>query len=157
MSLRGANLGPMNIQPYQRPLELFATRTWHPRMEARRGLRIVSGGRAGVGRGALDAALAIGMEVEVRRTNVQDSDATLILMLGEPDGGTRRTAESARRMGKACLVVDLNAADALEKTRLWIDEVRPQVLNIAGPRDSKQPGIYGRAFAFLSRVFRPAN
>jgi hypothetical protein len=147
----------MNIQPYQRPLELFATRTWHPRMEARRGLRIVSGGHAGVDRGALDAALAIGMEVEVRRTNVQDSDATLILTLGGVDGGTRRTAESARRMGKACLVVDLNAVDALEKTRLWIDEVRPQVLNIAGPRDSKQPGIYGRAFAFLSRVFRPAN
>lgn len=147
----------MNIQPYQRPLQLFATRTWHPRMEARRGLRIVSGGHAGVDRGALDAALAIGMEVEVRRTNVQDSDATLILMLGEVDGGTRRIAESARRMGKACLVVDLNAADALEKTRLWIDEVRPQVLNIAGPKDSKKPGIYGRAFAFLSRVFRPAN
>ena len=157
MSLRGPNLCPMNIQPYQRPLELFATRTWHPRMEARRGLRVVSGGHAGVDRGALDAALAIGMDVEVRRTNVQDSDATLILMLGGVDGGTRRIAESARRMGKACLVVDLDAADALEKTRAWIDDVRPQVLNIAGPRDSKQPGIYGRAFAFLSRVFRPAN
>ena len=157
MSLRGPNVGAMDIQPYQRPLELFATRSWNPRMESRRELRIVSGGQAGVDRGALDAALAIGMEVDVRRMNVQDSDATLILTLGAVDGGTRRIAESARRMGKACLVVDLDAADALEKTRTWIAEVRPQVLNIAGARDSRQPGTYGRAFAFLSRVFRKAN
>jgi hypothetical protein len=157
MSLRGPNLGPVNIQPYQRPLELFATRSWRPRMEADRELRIVSGGHTGVDRGALDAALAVGLGTEVRRTGVQDSDATLILTLGAGDGGTRRIAESARRIGKACLVVDLDAADALEKTRLWIAEVRPHVLNIAGPRDSRQPGTYGRAFAFLSRVFRRAS
>lgn len=147
----------MNIQPYQRPLELFATRGWRPRMEAHREVRIVSGGHTGVDRGALDAALAIGLGTEVRRMGVQDSDATLVLTLGAADGGTRRVAESARRMGKACLVVDLDSADALEKTRLWIAEVRPNVLNIAGPRDSKQPGIYGRSFAFLSRVFRKAD
>ena len=147
----------MNIQPFQRPLELVATRSWRPRMESHRELRIVSGGQTGVDRGALDAALAIGLVFDVRRMNVQDSDATLILTLGAVDGGTRRITESARRMGKACLVVDLDAADALEKTRVWIAEVRPQVLNIAGPRDSKQPGIYGRAFAFLSRVFKTAN
>jgi hypothetical protein len=147
MSLRGPNLGSMDTQPYQRPLDLFANRSW----------RIISGGQAGVDRGALDAAMAIGMEVDVRRMNVQDSDATLILTLGAVDGGTRRIAESARRMGKACLVVDLDAADALEKTRTWMAEVRPQVLNIAGARDSRQPGTYGRAFAFLSRVFRKAN
>jgi len=157
MSLRGPNLGSMNTQPYQRPLDLFANRSWRPSMESRRELRIISGGQAGVDRGALDAAMAIGMEVDVRRMNVQDSDATLILTLGAVDGGTRRIAESARRMGKACLVVDLDAADALEKTRTWMAEVRPQVLNIAGARDSRQPGTYGRAFAFLSRVFRKSN
>lgn len=157
MSLRGPNLGSMNIQPYQRPLELFANRSWRPNMESHPELRIVSGGQAGVDRGALDAATAIGMEVDVRRMNVQDSDATLVLTLGAADGGTRRIAESARRLGKACLVVDLDAADALEKTRLWIAEVRPHVLNVAGPRDSKQPGIYGRSFAFLSRVFKSVN
>jgi hypothetical protein len=157
MSLRRRNLGAMNTQPYQRPLELFATRSWRPRLQDQREVRIVSGGQTGVDRGALDAALAVGLGVDVRRMNVQDSDATLILTLGAADGGTRRTAESARRMGKACLVVDLDAADALEKTRMWIAEVRPHVLNIAGPRDSKQPGIYGRSFAFLSRVFRTAS
>ena len=156
MSLRGLNVGPMNIQPYQRPLELFATRGWRPRMEADREVRVVSGGHAGVDRGALDAALAVGLGAEVRRMGVQDSDATLVLTLGA-DGGTRRVAERARSLGKACLVVDLDAADALEKTRLWIAEVRPHVLHIAGPRDSKQPGIYGRSFAFLSRVFRKAS
>lgn len=157
MSLRAPNLGAMNIQPYQRPLQLLASPGWRPRMEGHRGLRIVSGGQTGVGRGALDAALAIGLEVDVRRINVQDSDATLVVTMGPGDGGARRTADSARRLGKACLVVDLEAADALEKTRVWIAEVRPQVLNIAGCRDSRRPGIYGRTFAFLSRVFRSTN
>ena len=163
MSLPGPNLGAMNIQPYQRPLELVATRSWRPRMESHRELRIVSGGQAGVARGALDAALAIGLEVAAprhpvrTRNNVQDSDATLILTLERLDDAARLTADTARRMGKPCLVIDLDAADALEKTRTWIAEVRPQVLNIAGPRDSRHAAIYGRAFAFLSRVFRQAN
>ena len=150
----------MQTQAYQRPLELFATRSWRPYMESRRELRIVAGGQAGVDRGALDAAMAVGLEVasprhpKRTRMNVQDSDATLILTLDGLDSGTKLTADTARRLGKPCLVIDLDAADALEKTRVWMAEVRPHVLNIAGPRDPKHAAIYGRAFAFLSRVFK---
>ena len=172
-------------QPHGRTLELFATRSWRPRMEPHRPeLRVVSGGQTGVDRAALDAALALGLaiggwcprgrraedgEIPARyplaetgsekypvrtRLNVTDSDATLILVRGAFDSGSRLTAQIAQRSKKPILVVELDAADALETTRAWLAEIRPHVLNVAGPRESKQPGIYGRAYAFLSRVLK---
>jgi hypothetical protein len=88
-----------------------------------------------VDRAALDVALALGLPVggwcpkgrraedgviparyplvetpepdyETRtRRNVEDSDGTLILNLGPPDGGTALTAAHARQIGKPCLIV----------------------------------------------------
>lgn len=174
-----------NVQPYQPRLQLFATRSWSRRMSSEPRLRIVSGGQTGVDRAALDAALALGLgaggwcpmgrrsedgEIPARyplvetasdkypvrtRMNVHDSDATLIVTLGEFDSGTRLTADIAQRTGKPFLVVPLDAADAIEKARSWLAQIRPSVLNVAGPRESKRPGIYGRAFAFLSRILKP--
>ena len=174
-----------SLQPNRHERELFATRSWRPRMQSRQAeLRIVSGGQTGVDRAALDAALALGVaiggwcprgrlaedgEIPARyplvetqsekypvrtRLNVTDSDATLIVTRGAFDNGTRLTAEIAQRSKKPFLVVELDAADALERTRAWLAEMRPHVLNVAGPRESKQPGIYGRAYAFLSRVLK---
>lgn len=174
-----------HIQPYQPRLELFVGGgAWRPQVLRERQPRIVSGGQTGVDRGALDAALALGLpvggwcprsrrsedgEIPARyplvetssaaypvrtRMNVHDSDATLILTLGDLDSGSKLAARLAQRAGKPCLVVPLDAPDALQQARAWLAQVRPQVLNIAGPRESRQRGIYGRAFAFLSRVLK---
>jgi len=119
------------------------------------GLRIVCGSHAGVDRAALDAALARGLQALESPRSVRDSQATLILTVGALDRGARLAAEIAERIGRPFIVIPLEAADALERVRAWLAEVRPQVLNIAGSRESFHPGIYGRAFAFLSRVLRP--
>lgn len=87
--------------------------------------------------------------------NVRDSDATLILTLRELDSGSKLTADVARRLGKPCLVVSLNSYPEtvrLEELLPWT--VDQAVLNVAGPRESRCPGIYPRAFGFLVRVFR---
>jgi hypothetical protein len=140
---------------YQQPLELFAPQPWTGHLAAEPRLRVVSGGRAGVDRAALDAAVARGLEaVRSTRRTVQDSDATLVLTLGARDGALQ-AAQAAARIGRPFIVIPLEAADAMERVRAWLAEVRPRVLNIAGPRESLHPGIYGRAFAFLSRVLRP--
>jgi hypothetical protein len=80
---------------------------------------------------------------ERTRLNVTNSDATLVLNRGALDGGTAKTVATAQELGKPHLVVDLDDdPDSSAKTiRLWLAETRPQVLNIAGPRESKRPGV----------------
>jgi len=86
--------------------------------------------------------------------NVRDSDGTLIVTAGPPAGGTALTIACAERLGKPCLVVKLGpeAADGVSAIG-WLREHRIRTLNIAGPRESQQPGIYGRTREFLGSLF----
>jgi hypothetical protein len=95
-----------------------------------------------------------------RRTeqNVLDGDATLIITEGKPTAGTGYTIICAVRQGKPHLVVDLDRcerAGAVLATRRWLAEVRPPVLNVAGPRESGSPGIYEKAKMMLREVLTP--
>lgn len=90
--------------------------------------------------------------------NVLEADATLILFpdsartkWGGLTGGSRLTLQDARDERKHVLVVDPNGPRA-DDTRRWLDAYPIEVLNIAGPRESKQPGIYAASYAFLMRV-----
>ncbi len=141
--------------------------------------KIVSGGQTGVDRAALDVALALGFlcggwcpkhrraedgRISDRypltesdsvnyasRTalNVRDSDGTLILTEAELTGGTSLTRDLAVRYGKPFLVVDLRLAPNFEQVEQWIANNRIRTLNVAGPRESSQPGIHGRVTAYL--------
>ncbi|MBI4248544.1 MAG: putative molybdenum carrier protein [Elusimicrobia bacterium] len=145
--------------------------------------KIISGGQTGVDRAALDFALEAEIdcggwcpkgriaedgpieqkypleetpsEEYAQRTewNVRDSDATLILTIGEPKGGTALTVYLAGRGRKPCLVVDLRSAPEAHTVRDWLKERRVSVLNVAGPRESNFPDIGLLAKAFLDRVF----
>ena len=84
--------------------------------------------------------------------NVTDSDATLIITRGRLSGGTALTARLASTQHKPHLILDLKTTDearALGEAAAWLDRVRPGVLNVAGPRESEAPGIYGTAYRFL--------
>ncbi len=90
------------------------------------------------------------------RWNVRDSDGTLVLTGGAPRGGTALTISTARRRGKPFLTVDLRGGPdpgtGPGPVREWLTVNRIQVLNVAGPRESEQPGIYSAALAFLGRA-----
>lgn len=76
--------------------------------------------------------------------NVRDSDATLVFSFGEPSGGTALTRKLALASGKPCLQVDLDAVgsdEAAERIRAWLAEHGIRVLNVAGPRASRDPRI----------------
>lgn len=148
--------------------------------------KIISGGQTGADRAALDVALEKGMtaggwcpagrraedgtiddryplketrspKYEVRtRWNVRDSDGTLILNLGELDGGTLKTLEYADAEGKPCLVIQLDEKghprpSAVKK---WLQNHGIRTLNVAGPRESKRPGIYASSRRFLLRLLK---
>ena len=146
-------------------------------------LRVVSGGQMGVDRAALDAAAALGLDLggwcpagrlaedgvipdryplvetpspaAAQRTdwNVRDSDATLVLHLGAPTGGTRLTMDLARRHGRPLLVRDLGTAVDARAIADWLSVNRVHVLNCAGPRESESPGITHQSALLLRQVF----
>lgn len=87
--------------------------------------------------------------------NVVDADATLIFTIGAPTGGTAFTVTCAKKHRKLYLLVDLKGKDDMSivhQIKNWLDKNRPKALNVAGPRESKEPGIYGRVFGLLKAV-----
>ncbi|NDV25045.1 molybdenum cofactor carrier [Desulfovibrio sp. JC010] len=134
-------------------------------------MTIVSGGQTGVDRGALDAAIELGIphrgwcpkgrkaedgpipaRYNMRETigwqywirtekNVLDSDGTLIFPGEKESKGTALTVRLARKHGKPLAVVDPNSPDAVETIRAWIAANNIGIMNVAGPRESGAPGI----------------
>lgn len=86
--------------------------------------------------------------------NVRDSDGTLIICCGELSGGTALTRRFARQLAKPCLIVDLVYVDlhkhaAWSMLAAWLRNNRINTLNIAGPRERENSGIYNKTLAFL--------
>jgi hypothetical protein len=149
--------------------------------------RVIAGGQSGVDRAALDAArvsgLAIGgwcpagrraedgpiaAEYPLTETpesgyeqrtawNVRDANATLVLTWGPLEGGTALTVRFLEREGRPYLLVALDESPDTEAVRAWLRDEAVAVLNVAGPRDSKVPGVYEAARAFLEQVFAGAG
>lgn len=94
---------------------------------------------------------------ERTRLNVRESDATLIISRGRLAGGSRLTAETARSHGRPFLHIDLEAKtinDAALYAGRWLDGITCTRLNIAGPRGSENPAIYGLTLSLLDELFK---
>jgi hypothetical protein len=89
------------------------------------------------------------------RRNVMDADATLAFTDGPLRGGTAETIRIARARKKPHLVIDLRElkkSDAVRVVRLWLDVQKPDVLNVAGSRESGAPAIYGKVYWLMKEV-----
>lgn len=78
-----------------------------------------------------------------RRTkaNVRDSDATLIVSLAsELTGGSKETALFAHRLDKPCLHVH-PGMDWQESLAAWDPTWEAAILNVAGPRGTREPEV----------------
>jgi hypothetical protein len=91
--------------------------------------------------------------------NVWEADGTLILTMGSPGGGTAYTIEIAEAVGRPCRVVDLTGltsehefSETAEGVRQWLEEEGVGVLNVAGPRASKNSTIEEVATRFLRQL-----
>lgn len=146
--------------------------------------RIISGGQTGVDRGALDAALAAGFscggwcppdrQAEDGRIpghypltkleqggyrqrtirNIVDSDGTLLIYFGEPEGGTEQTLLHCINKGRPYKLIDaeeLTAARASELLADFIARHEIAILNVAGPRLSKAPNSEAYTFEVIKR------
>lgn len=88
--------------------------------------------------------------------NTIDSDATLVLWPGDPkrlSGGTKRTVGFAERHGKPVRTFPLrHDFFALGGAAFWIHENGFKTLNVAGPRESKHPGIQSLAAGYVAAL-----
>ena len=145
--------------------------------------KVISGGQTGVDRAALDVAMELGIScggwcptgrkaedgvIPARypleelpsggyrpRTvrNVLESDGTLIFFRDALTGGSAFTAEVVRKHHKLCYTVNLAAPVDPCDVRIWIRQHSIRTLNIAGPRESRVPGIHAEAAAYLRALF----
>ncbi len=141
-------------------------------------MKIITGGQTGVDRAALDAAIEAGIEIggwcprrrlaedgpiapryplvetpleetdQRTRWNVRDSDGTLIICPEVLAGGTALTIDSAKQLGKPHRIIR-PAVPQLRPTHEWIENQKLWTLNVAGPRESEQPGTYALTLAFM--------
>lgn len=87
--------------------------------------------------------------------NVRDADATLLLTRGRPTGGSAYTLEAALRLNKPVLHVDLEEVSdnqASRQIQAWLDRIQPARLNVAGPRASEDPDIYGLSRDLFGKI-----
>ena len=144
--------------------------------------KIISGGQTGVDRAALDVALELAIpcggwcpagrraedgvldkkyplqetesyRYDVRtRLNIDDSDGTLIISPTPLTSGTALTRNFARKTDKPLLIISPKALFDAELIEPWLKEYRIAILNIAGPRESGQPGIYQQTTEILKEA-----
>lgn len=77
--------------------------------------------------------------------NILDSHGTLIFTNGQLSGGSALTKKLATQHGLPCLHIDLKTTtipEAISFIRTWIQDNKIAVLNVAGSRESKRPGIH---------------
>ena len=147
--------------------------------------KIISGGQTGVDRAALDSAIALRIphggwcpagrraedgRIDERyrlvelvsprygdrtRKNVEDSDGTLILNREILEGGTALTLIFTRNLSKPVMIVDLDNPQEQSEIRNWLVTNQIKQCNVAGPRESKRPGIYLQAYRFLHLLLSP--
>jgi hypothetical protein len=147
-------------------------------------VKIVSGGQTGVDRAGLDAGIEIGLPIggyvpkgrlaedgqvpdkypmtetgskdykSRTKRNVIESDGTLIINIGPMVSGTALTARIALELNKPLMIVQLDQTYQPSAVIDWLDENQIQKLNVAGPRESKIPGIYEQTKAFLNKVLK---
>lgn len=146
--------------------------------------RIVSGGQSGVDRAALDAAIEHAIDhggwcprgriaedgtikdhYKLKETpsadydqrtewNVRDSDGVLLLTRGTIAGGTMYTKKMAIKLGRPYMVVNPCRWNEVDNVIFWLSHKAIETLDIAGPRESQQPGIYIESRRFLSLLFQ---
>lgn len=149
--------------------------------------KIISGGQTGVDRGALDAAIELGLEhggwcpmgriaedgfiptryalrqtdsekyAERTERNLLEADGTLILYRRELSGGTDLTRHLCTRHQRPLMLMDLEKSWNAAAIRAWLFEQQIVSLNVAGPRESMSPGIAAQTRRVLIDVLQPVT
>ena len=85
--------------------------------------------------------------------NVRDSDSTLILCREvDLQGGTELTRKFADAWNRPCFMVSQGGENPVQKIREILSNCPHRILNLAGPRESEEPGIQDWAYEILLKA-----
>ena len=133
---------------------------------------VTHGGWCPKGRAAEDGVIPARYELKEtgstdysRRTeaNVVDSDATVVFSYGKPTGGTALTITLCERHERPYVFVDLiklKESQAIALICSWLAEMSGdsiRVLNVAGSRESRSPGIASSVKRIMTNVLNATN
>lgn len=88
--------------------------------------------------------------------NVKESTGTLIISHGQLTEGSDYTRKMAIKHQRPWLHIDLNETPAFKASTLisnWIEDNNIEILNVAGPRASKDPKIYSAVTKLIESLY----
>jgi hypothetical protein len=90
------------------------------------------------------------------RKNIEETDATLIIHQGLLAGGSKLTLRFAQELKKPYCLFDLDKpwSPQADQARQWFSAHSVQILNIAGPSETRHPGIYDLTRKVLPLIFQ---
>lgn len=122
-------------------------------LEAALTLGISIGGHCPKGRRAEDGRIPDGfplIETDSRdypprtRLNILNSDGTVVFVKKGLGRGSRLTLDLCYKMKKPCLLIDFDVdgyENIMKMLKGFVDDNNIKILNVAGSRESKNPGI----------------
>jgi hypothetical protein len=93
------------------------------------------------------------------RANIEMSEATLLIAHNFDSRGSRTTEELTRELGKPLCKLHygfwrkVDSEEQFHDARLWLAQIKPVVLNVAGNRESVARGIEGWTIEAMKRLF----
>jgi hypothetical protein len=76
---------------------------------------------------------------------------------GPVSGGTSFTVQLAVEYKKPHLIIDFDDKIDHFMVRVWGEKNKIEILNVAGPRESKVQGIHDRAVDYLKKVLKETS
>ncbi len=93
------------------------------------------------------------------KKNIEESEGTLVFYAFNVSGGTKMTVQHAYKVDKPVCLVEMSSftLQAVSTIRRWLYTNEITVMNVAGPRGSKQPDMYDYVYSVLVEVIKGRN
>jgi hypothetical protein len=86
--------------------------------------------------------------------NVRDSDATVLFSVAPKlTSGSKKTIDFAKKHNQPWIHLVASEQDAAQRLKDWLEDNVVEVLNVAGPRASNEPGVASFVIRTLDAVF----
>lgn len=95
--------------------------------------------------------------IQRTRRNVEDSEGTAVIYFGELEGGTALTVRCCHSLSRPVVLVDATKTDSSVAARTiseFVDRQGISVLNVAGPRASRQRAAYLYTLQVMGRCLQ---